>query len=345
MEALSFPALCNIWFLLIGVLLMGYAVLDGFDLGVGILHPFVARNDQERRLTMNAIGPIWDGNEVWLVVFGGALFAMFPQVYAAIFSGFYNVMMLLLFGLIFRALAFDFRSKVESRWWKHVWDFGFFGGSTLATFIFGVAVGNLVRGVRLDASEIFVDGFVSQLNPFSLLVGLLSLALFAMHGAIFLYLKTEGEFQYRIERSIWRTFGLFLITFVLATMFALAASPHVLRNFEAHPALWVIPVLNVFAIANIPRMVYKQQPAMAFLSSCASIFGLVLLLGTALYPYMVYDADQPANSLSIFEAASSAATLRLGLIFVLIGMPFVLIYTTLVYRTFHGKVRLGKHSY
>src|SRR5512138_2175246 len=186
------------WFILLGILLAGYAILDGFDLGVGILHLFV-RKDEERRIFMNSIGPIWDGNEVWLVTFGGAMFAAFPDVYATVFSGFYTAFMLLLFALIFRAVSMEFRSKRPSAWWRQFWDVSFAAGSILATFLFGVAVGNAMQGMPIGPDKEFQGTTMDLLRPYPLLVGLLAVATFAMHGANFLHLKTEGELQKRVH--------------------------------------------------------------------------------------------------------------------------------------------------
>ncbi|HXV77331.1 MAG TPA: cytochrome d ubiquinol oxidase subunit II, partial [Candidatus Polarisedimenticolaceae bacterium] len=188
-----------VWFALLAVLLTGYAILDGFDLGVGILHP-LARGDGERRLFVNAIGPLWDGNEVWLVTFGGALFAIFPEAYATIFSGFYLPFMLLLFALITRAVSLEFRGKLSSDRWRRLWDHGFFASSLTATLLFGVAVGNGMRGVPLNERGLYVGGLSDLVGPYQLLVGLLAVSLFAMHGAIYLFLKTEGAVQQRLGR-------------------------------------------------------------------------------------------------------------------------------------------------
>jgi len=342
---MSYDTLCIIWFGLLGVLLIGYAILDGFDLGVGILHPFVPRTDEERRVTMNAIGPLWDGNEVWLVTFGGAMFAMFPIVYKSVFSGFYTAFMLLLFALIFRAVSMEFRSKISSRFWRRFWDYCFFLGSALAALLFGVAVGNTMLGVPLDERHNFTAGLLYQLRPFPVMVGLLSVSLLAMHGAIFLYLKTTGELQARLRFWMWRTFGIFLVMFMLTTMSALVAVPAATRNFENVPWFWIVPVLNVLAIANIPRAIYLGKPGYAFLSSSFAIAALVVLFGAALYPNLVIADNDPRLSVTIFNGASSPRTLTLGLIIVAMGMPFVLAYTAAIYWTFRGKVELEDHSY
>jgi len=192
------------WFATLGILLTGYAILDGFDLGVGIVH-LTAKTDTDRRIYMNSIGPLWDGNEVWLVTFGGALFAAFPDVYATAFSGFYLPFMLLLFGLIFRAVSLEFRSKQESVKWRKFWDVSFFSASVLVTFLFGVAVGNSIMGIPIGADKEFSGTLIDLLQPYSLLIGVLAIATFAMHGSIFLYLKTEGETQTRLQPIMWKT--------------------------------------------------------------------------------------------------------------------------------------------
>lgn len=342
---LSYDELCEIWFALMGVLLTGYAVLDGFDLGVGVLHPFVARNSDERRLAMNSIGPIWDGNEVWLVVFGGAMFAMFPDLYASVFSGFYTAFMLLLGALLLRAVSFDFRGKVERPFWRNIWDGAFFVGSGVAALLFGVAIGNVLRGVPLSVEGDFLIGVQDQLGFYPVLVGMMVVSLFAMHGSIYLYLKTEGEFQEHVHHYVWKTFGVFMALFMFTTMVTLVELPHVVRHFADLPLLWILPAGTVLAIANIPRCMYLRRPAYAFASSCAVIAALVGLLGAAMYPNLLADTAHPERSLTVFNCASSPATLNLGLLFVLIGMPFVVCYSALVYWTFRGKVRLTKASY
>lgn len=331
------------WFVLLGALLAGYAILDGFDLGVGILHP-VAKGDAERRAVMNAIGPIWDGNEVWLVTFGGALFAAFPEAYATIFSGFYVAFMLLLLALILRAVALEFRSKVHRPAWRATWDGVFFAGSLLATVLFGVAVGNAMYGVPLDARGIFVGAFADLLHPYALLCGAFSVALFAMHGAIYLYLKTEGELQERIHRQIWRAFGFFLIGYLLVTISTLVTIPRALQNFERWPWAWAVVLLNVLAVANIPRAIHLRRPRYAFFSSSATIAALVFLFGIALFPNVV-TARTIENSLTIYDASSSEKTLAIMAFIAGLGMPFVVAYTAVIYWTFRGKVKVGPHGY
>ena len=341
---MSPDTLALIWFVILGVLLAGYAILDGFDLGVGMLHPFVGKDDHERRLVLNSIGPLWDGNEVWLVTFGGALFAMFPEAYASIFSGFYTAFMLLLFALIFRAVSIEFRGKMSSPGWRRFWDFGFGAGSGLATFLFGVAVGNAMLGVDLDERGNFTGSLVDQLHPYALAVGVLAVTAFLMHGSIYLYMKTEGDLQARMHRLMWRTFAAFAGMFAVVTALTLVLVPRATESFAAFPWVWVVPLLNVLAVANIPRAISKGRPFYAFFSSASVLAAFVFLLGVTLYPNMV-PARDPSLSLTIFNASSSGKTLTIGLLFVVLGMPCVLAYTVLVYRTFAGKVQLDEHSY
>jgi cytochrome d ubiquinol oxidase subunit II len=333
-----------LWFILLGVLLAGYAILDGFDLGVGILQP-VAKTDEERRILLNSIGPIWDGNEVWLVTFGGAMFAAFPEAYATIFSGFYVAFMLVLLALILRAVSIEFRGKLASGLWRRFWDYGFFASSLLAAQLFGTAVGAAMIGIPLNDRGVFIGRLADQLGPYPLLVGLMTVAMFTMHGAIFLYLKTEGALQQRIRQWMWRGFGFFLVTYLLVTIVTLVRIPRATQNFADHPWAWGLVVLNILAIANIPRAIFQQRPGYAFASSSATIAALVCLFGLALYPNLVTSRPHLENSLTIYNAASSPKTLGIMAFIVALGMPFVIAYTVIVYWTFRGKVRLEEQSY
>jgi len=333
------------WFVLLAVLLIGYAILDGFDLGVGILHPFVARNDREKRLIMNSIGPLWDGNEVWLITFGGALFAAFPEAYATVFSGFYNALMLLLAALILRAVSLEFRSKVEGPGWRKVWDCAFFAGSLAATLLFGVAVGNMMIGIRLDEHHEFAGTFLGLLNPYALVVGVMGVAAFAMHGAIYLYLKTEGEFQQRLRPVMWRTFFVFAGLYVVVSAWTFVSVPRATQTLNEMPILWAVPLLNLLAILNIPRALTKQAEGYAFISSACTIAAFVFLFITALYPFIVPARDVASHGMTIMNAASSPMTLGIMLLIAVLGMPCVLAYTAVIYWTFRGKVKLDDHSY
>ena len=342
---MSYELLCIIWFILLNVLLIGYAILDGFDLGVGFLHPFVARNDNERRLVMNSIGPLWDGNEVWLVTFGGALFAMFPDAYASIFSTFYLPFVLLLFALIFRAVSLEFRSKRTSSAWRSFWDILFFAGSTLAALLFGVAVGALMQGVAISERGDFLGSMLDLISGFSLVVGLFTVALLAMHGSIYLYMKTEGALQQRLYGWMKGSWYVYVFFFVVVTLWSTLFVPASLQHFRDTPILWIVPLINVLAIANIMRAIRQKRPFYAFISSCLTIAALVILFSANLFPNLVPAVNNAAYNITIYNGASSPLTLKIGLLIVAIGMPLVLSYTTLIYWTFRGKVTLGPDSY
>jgi cytochrome d ubiquinol oxidase subunit II len=333
-----------LWFGLLGVLLSGYAILDGFDLGVGMLH-LRAKTDTERRIFMNSIGPLWDGNEVWLVTFGGALFAAFPHAYATAFSAFYVPFMVLLFALIFRAVSMEFRSKQTSPGWRKGFDAGFFASSALATFLFGVAVGNSMMGLPIGSDMEFQGGLLDLLRPYGLLVGALAVTTFLMHGSIYLYLKTEGELQARIYGWMKRSFFAFLAAYAFVTVVTLLAVPHAVANFTKYPWAWIVVILNALAIANIPRAIHQGRALYAFISSSCTIAALIFLFGMALFPNLIYSSLNPDWSLTIYNAASSQKTLGIMRTIALVGMPFVLAYTAVIYWTFRGKVELGKFSY
>ena len=332
------------WFILVGVLLSGYAILDGFDLGVGALHLFT-KGDHDRRIMLNSIGPVWDGNEVWLVTGGGALFAAFPDVYATSFSGFYLAFILLLVALIFRAVAIEFRSKRPGERWRKIWDRSFSISSIVSSLLIGVALGNIILGIPLTAEGEYMGGLLGLLRPYPLFVGLTTVALFAMHGAIYVVMKTEGELQAQVRRWIPRTIGLFVAGYVITTVLTLVFIPHMTTTLRDHPILLVVPVLNALAIANIPREIHKGRDFRAFLSSCAAMLLLMALFGIGMYPDMIYSSPLPENSLTIYNAASSAKTHQIMLIIAIIGMPIVVAYTISIYWIFRGKVKLDAYSY
>ena len=334
----------TIWFILIGVLLAGYAILDGFDLGVGALH-LLFKKDEERRIAINAIGPVWDGNEVWLVTGGGALFAAFPDVYATVFSGFYTAFMLLLFVLIFRAVALEFRSKQEAKWWRQMWDVLFSVASIVIALLMGVALGNIVTGVPVGADKEFAGSFLGLITPYTVLVGITTVALFMMHGSIYLVMKTEGEIQQKARGWVNNTIIFFVICFVSTTMATLVYFPHMTQHFKDAPFLFILALLNMLAIANIPREIHHKKEFKAFLSSCASIAALLTLFAAGIFPNIVISTINPDYSLTIYNAASSQKTLSTMLTIAIIGMPFVIGYTITIYWIFRGKVKLDKMSY
>ena len=334
----------TIWFVLVGVLFTGYAMLDGFDLGIGALHLFT-RKDEERRVLLNSIGPVWDGNEVWLVPGGGALFAAFPNVYATVFSGFYLAFYLLLASLIFRAVAIEFRSKQPMRWWRQTWDIGFSVGSILSALLMGVALGNIAWGIPIDGRGEFAGTFFSLLTPYPVLVGITTVALFMMHGAIYGVMKTEGELHDKLRGWAMNAIIFFVICAATTTMATLLYVPHMADRVRDNPWLFSIVLINMLAIANIPREFHHNRDWLAFLSSCLAIITLMLLFGLNLFPNLVYSLPSPENSLNIYNAASSQKTLGIMLVIACIGVPVVIAYTVCIYWIFRGKVKLDRMSY
>jgi len=337
--------LAIIWYFVIILCLISYAMLDGFDLGVGLLHLF-AKKDSDRRIFLNAIGPVWDGNEVWLVVVIGALFAGFPEVFATFCSTFYIPVMLLLMGLIFRAVSIEFRSQRESPRWRKTWDVIFALGSLVISFGIGVILGNLIHGIPLDADYNFTGTFWDFTRPYALLIGVTTVALFAMHGAIFLVMKTEGELHDQIRRFVPHCIGFFITMYVIVTIVVLYYKPYMIAPMKQYPILYTVPLVALIAIVCVPFLMKKKRDGWAFLSSCLSIALLLSLAVIGTYPYMIRSTIQTeTNSLTIFNSASSQLTLKILLIIVAIGLPLVLAYGFYVYRVFRGKVKIDASSY
>lgn len=332
------------WFFLVGVLLIGYAILDGFDLGVGFWHLAVKR-DRDRRVLLNAIGPVWDGNEVWLLTGGGAIFAAFPPVYATVFSGFYLALMLLLLALILRAVSLEFRSKVASSGWRSWWDAAFSVSSVVATLLLGVALGNVLRGVPLDAAGNYTGGFLGLLNPYALVVGLTAAAVVAMHGALYIGLKAPGELSEQGRGWARRAWGAAFVLYAVTTVWTIGFQPHLVANYLDSPALLVVPLVGLVALMLVFPLVSSGATLRAFVASSVAIGGLVASAGLSLYPTMVPAVNDPELSLTIWNSSSSENTLRAMLVIALVGMPIVVGYTVFIYRTFKGKVQLDEHSY
>lgn len=337
-------ALQTTWFFIIGLLLTAYAILDGFDLGVGFWHLFT-KTDRDRRTLLGAIGPVWDGNELWLLTASGAIFAAFPPVYATVFSGLYLALMLVLFGLIFRAVAIEFRGHDPSPRWRSAWDAAFAMGSVVPALLFGVAVGNIVRGLPLDEAGDFAGSFIGLLNPYALVVGLLGLAMFATHGALYVAVKTDGRLAARARRWAQNAWIIYLLLFVVVSAATLATQAQVRANYEAAPALWVLPVCALVAIVMVGVLNRRGDVRKAFVSSALSIAALMGLWGAAIFPNLVPALDRPEWSLTAMNASSSELTLKTMLVLVAVAMPLVIVYTTWVYRTFGGKVELGEDEY
>jgi cytochrome d ubiquinol oxidase subunit II len=334
----------TIWFILLGVLFTGYAFLDGFDLGVGAIYLFI-KGDTNRRLALNSIGPVWDGNEVWLVTGGGALFAAFPHVYATVFSGFYTAFMLLVFMLIFRAVSIEFRSKEKMKWWRNFWDISFSVSSILIAFLMGVALGNIVTGVPIGPDKEFIGTFWDLINPYTIMIGVTTVALFMMHGTIYVSMKTEGDFQETIKGWINNATIFFVISYTTITMATLIYYPGMSEPFKNNPYLFIVALLNMLAIANIPREIFHGREFRAFLSSGGTIVTLFVLFAIGIFPNLVLSNPNPEYSLTIYNAASSQKTLGIMLTIAIIGIPFVLAYTISIYWIFRGKVKLDATSY
>jgi cytochrome d ubiquinol oxidase subunit II len=333
-----------LFYLVIGFCILFYVVLDGFDLGVGMLHLFV-KKDEERRVFLNAIGPVWDGNEVWLVVTGGALFAGFPAVYATLFSAFYNLCVLLLAGLIFRACAIEFRSKRESPRWRATWDRVFSLASYAIAFGLGVVFGNLIVGIPVDAEGEFVGSFTQFFHPYALLTGVLTVALLMMHGTIYLLMKTESDLHEKIRKFMRPAIAFFFVVFAVVTGATFFFMPHMLDRLFAHPWLFSFPLIAVLAMFAIPHFDKRKQDGRAFTCSCLTIAFLFLIFGLGTYPNMVLSSLDPSFNLTIANAAASPLTMKVLLTIVAIGIPLVLAYGFLVYRIFRGKVKIGPTSY
>lgn len=333
------------WFLVIGGLFSGYAILDGFDFGAGAWHLFF-KKELNRRIALNAVGPVWDGNEVWLVIGGGALFAGFPVMYATLFSSLYIPFMLFLIFIIFRAISIEFRGKEEMRWWRKLWDVCYSISSIMLAFLLGVVLGNVLQGFAIGENYQYTgSGFFEFLNPYAIMTGVTTLALFMAHGAIYLLLKTEGAMFDQLTNLLQKGMIFFMVSFAITTLYTLLYIPHLSDDFKSAPILFAVPVLTFLSIANVPRLASKKNYKLAFFFSSLTISLLLVLVAVELYPNLLFSTVDPKYSLDVYEAASSERSLGIMLLFVAIGGPLVLGYTFFVYRTFRGKVKLDDHSY
>ncbi|MBU2427162.1 MAG: cytochrome d ubiquinol oxidase subunit II [Gammaproteobacteria bacterium] len=368
-----------IWWLLIGVLLIGFAVTDGFDMGVGALLKVVGKNDEQRRVMINAVAPHWDGNQVWLITAGGALFAAWPPVYATAFSGFYLAMMLTLAALFLRPIGFDYRSKLDNAKWRSNWDWALTAGSAIPPIIFGVAFGNLLQGVPFhfdDLLRIYYTGsFFALLNPFALLVGVMSLLMFVSQGAAYLQMKTEGEVLARSQMAgmisglgaailfvlagLWLKAGIdgYVVTSVLdhnAINNAVSKTVEVkadawFSNYAAYPLLWLAPVLGIAAFALAGLCSKLGKGALAFILSSLGQAGVILTCGISMFPFVMPSSSNPNHSLTLWDATSSELTLKIMFVVACIFVPIVLAYTIWSYVQMFGRlneehIRNNTHS-
>lgn len=328
----------TLWFILIAVLFTGFLFLEGFDYGVGILLPFIARKDNERRIVINSIGPVWDGNEVWLLTAGGAMFAAFPNWYATLFSGFYLALFLILIALIVRGVAFEFRSKDENPRWRAAWDMAIFIGSFVPALLWGVAFGNILRGVAIDASMTYVGSFFDLLNPYALVGGLVTLTLFILHGALFLELKTDGVIQQRagqISRRFWLPVTLFAVIFVILSAF----ETDILQRLNVINVVGL--VFAVAALLGTGYFIFQARYGRAFIGTGLTVVGVVALIFGTLFPRVM--PSSLGFDLTIYNASSSTYTLQVMSVIALTLVPIVLFYQAWTYWVFRKRLTTESH--
>ena len=364
----DFSTLKIIWWLLLGILLAGFAIMDGFDLGIGMLLPFIARSDTERRVLINTIGPVWEGNQVWLILGGGAIFAAWPALYAASFSGFYLAMLLVLGALILRPVGIKFRSKMPGPRWRSSWDWALFVAGAVPSLIFGVAMGNLLVGVPFEFdSELrasYAFGLFDLLNPFSLLCGVVSVAMLLTHGAVFLAMKTDAAIATR-ARAVSRVSAIaWFLLFLIAGIWlwrshygfaitsgalpggepdplaktAVAQAGAWLANYGRWPATLLAPVVGLAAPLLVALLANVRQRILVFLTSALGIAGVIGTMGISLFPFLLPSSSHPQSSLTVWDASSSQRTLGIMLIAAVVFLPIVIAYTGWVYRVMRGPV-------
>ena len=367
----DYATLKFLWWVLVVVLLVGFAVMDGFDMGVGTLLPFIGKNDTERRVLINSVGPHWEGNQVWFITAGGALFAAWPMVYATAFSGFYVAMLLVLWSLFFRPVGFDYRSKLENPTWRNFWDWGLFVGGAVPPVVFGVAFGNLFEGAafRFDPElhSSFSFTVLDLFTPFTLTAGVLSLLMIVFHGATYLVLRTEGELARRSRRAATLSASLLALLFPVAG-YALAhgvsgyrilsgdapggvanplgktvgrATGAWLDNFHAHPALWLIPAMIYAGIALALLSLRAGRPLMAFVGSAVTNAAVITTAAVSLFPFILPSSLDPNSSLTAWDAVSSPLTLEIMFWAAILLTPVILAYTGWCYRVMRGKVTVA----
>ncbi len=368
-ELIDYATLKMIWWLLLGVLLIGFAVMDGFDMGVGVLLPFIAESDIERRVVINTIGPTWEGNQVWFILGGGAIFAAWPPLYAVSFSGFYLAMFVVLAAMILRPVAFKYRSKRPDPSWRNAWDWALFTGSFVPALVFGVAVGNVLQGVPfrldLDLRMTYEGSFFGLFSPFSLLCGLLSVAMLVTHGAVWLTMRATGDIARRARRFGTISAGLGLLLFALGGYLVssgyvegfritsevdpnMQANPLAkqaiveggawMRNYGIHPLLWLAPAFGFIGLAGTLVLLQTRLEKLIFVFSQSAVFGIISTVGVSMFPFILPSSVQPEASLTVWDASSSHQTLFHMLVATVLLLPCVLAYTAWVYKVLWGKV-------
>ncbi len=367
LEFFDYEVLRVIWWVLLGVLLIGFAVMDGFDLGVAILLPFVAKKDIERRVVLNSVGPVWDGNQVWLILGGGAIFAAWPHVYAVSFSGFYFAMLLVLLALILRPVGFDYRSKINNATWRKTWDICLFISGFVPSLVFGVAIGNVLQGVPFAFDEFMVINnqisFFGLFSLFSLFCGIFSVVMLLSHGACYLAIKTEGKIQKRVIKILKITPLIIVALFALGGLFLDSVASYKIINFagslaESNPLrkevvqeigkwnqnytdykwMMIAPALGFIGQILVIVLVQMKHFGKAFIASSASIFGIISTVGLTMFPFILPSSLDPSASLTVWDASSSEFTLAVMLIAALIFVPLIIFYTSWVFSVLRGKV-------
>lgn len=335
----------TLWYLVVGLLFSGYAILEGFDYGAGAWHLFF-KKDMSRRIAINAIGPIWDANQVWLIIGGGALFAGFPVMYATTLSAMYIPFMVFLMLLVLRSAAIKFRSAEEMIWWRKTWDIIYFASNTLIAFLLGVVLGNILQGFEIGENFTYQGGvFFEFLNPYALMVGFTTLSIFMTQGAIFLLLKTEGKLYDRLTYLLKNGMIFFIVCFSVTSLYTLVFIPGVTDKFKENPVFFILPLLAFLAVANVPRLVSKKKYVNALIFSSLTMAFLLMLVAFQLYPVLLPSTIDPNYSVTIYNAASSQKSLGIMLTIVMIGTPLLAGYFIFLYKTFYGKVKLDEDSY
>lgn len=333
-----------LWFVLIGIFVTGYVLLDGFDFGAGMLH-LLTKTEEDRRTIINAIAPVWDGNEVWLIAGVGSLFAVFPSVYALMLPGFYLVIYVFLFSLILRAVAIEFRGKESMVWWRTLWDISLGVSSFLASFCLGIILGNLMWGVPLNSDGIYAGSLGAVFHPYALGMGAATVLFFMVHGGAYLVVKTTGRLQAQISRRVIFCVFLFVGVYLAVIVETMVFVPHIREAFLQQPLVWILAMIAMGLLLCIPANIRAGRERVPFGLSCGVIVVGVLMWGIVLFPDLIVSYPNPEHSLNIYNAASAPKTLWIVLMMFAVGMPFVIGYTAYVYRIFKGKVKLDESSY